>query len=515
MPKSTAFWEFKWFPFFPYAAKVVGLVSETRDGRADLTNFELGLLDTKVNYKTPEKEVVEGCFANSIVKPACLPVSVVSIFLMVVFLAPLFSDDLEIGLKFEKTGVCTDSCTLEIVESIPTNLTFHSGPKHKATHTAWSELLQSAEKSVRIAALYWSLRDKSGYPTAVEGQRIFDQLVETSQRGVKVYIVQNNRSKTFPQDDSAELEARGLATVRSMDFVKLFGSGVLHTKFWIIDEKHIYVGSANMDWRSLTEVKELGVVIRDCSCMAIDLHKIFTVYWKVAEENRLIPEPWPLNLRTKFNHEQPLNITFNGDQMRTFISLTSSIECERTRSRLGCDHLRDRTSSYWGLLDSALRGAAYNGAKVDLLISHWNYSRPEMLGYLRSMLQINSALPFHVGGKRGQINVVSSFQCLLFALHNFSGYSLYQHQLNNRKSIMHVSIITNISVRIDVFQHNDHLVTEKMAYVGTSNWAADYFITTAGVGVIFETVDSAAIVSEFNSIFERDWTSEYARPLSM
>ncbi|KAI6229560.1 hypothetical protein M3Y95_00543700 [Aphelenchoides besseyi] len=512
MPKSTAFWEFKWFPFFPYAAKVVGLVSETRDGRADLTNFELGLLDTKVNYKTPEKEVVEGCFANSIVKPACLPVSVVSIFLMVVFLAPLFSDDLEIGLKFEKTGVCTDSCTLEIVESIPTNLTFHSGPKHKATHTAWSELLQSAEKSVRIAALYWSLRDKSGYPTAVEGQRIFDQLVETSQRGVKVYIVQNNRSKTFPQDDSAELEARGLATVRSMDFVKLFGSGVLHTKFWIIDEKHIYVGSANMDWRSLTEVKELGVVIRDCSCMAIDLHKIFTVYWKVAEENRLIPEPWPLNLRTKFNHEQPLNITFNGDQMRTFISSSPA-----PLNAKGRDHDLDaiiyvigqareyvrvavmdyipttlymgvERNYYWGLLDSALRGAAYNGAKVDLLISHWNYSRPEMLGYLRSMLQINSALPFHVGGKRGQINV------RLFTVPTSTEQQKVDHARVN---------------------HNKYFVTEKMAYVGTSNWAADYFITTAGVGVIFETVDSAAIVSEFNSIFERDWTSEYARPLSM
>lgn len=31
-------------------------------------------------------------------------------------------------------------------------------------------------------------------------------------------------------------------------------SGVLHTKFWIVDKKHIYIGSANMDWRSLTQV---------------------------------------------------------------------------------------------------------------------------------------------------------------------------------------------------------------------------------------------------------------------
>lgn len=40
------------------------------------------------------------------------------------------------------------------------------------------------------------------------------------------------------------------------------GSGVLHTKMWIVDQKNVYIGSANMDWRSLTEVK---VVIKSIS----------------------------------------------------------------------------------------------------------------------------------------------------------------------------------------------------------------------------------------------------------
>ena len=45
------------------------------------------------------------------------------------------------------------------------------------------------------------------------------------------------------------------AQVRSLDFARWFnGSGVLHTKLWIVDKKHFYVGSANMDWRSLTQV---------------------------------------------------------------------------------------------------------------------------------------------------------------------------------------------------------------------------------------------------------------------
>lgn len=36
---------------------------------------------------------------------------------------------------------------------------------------------------------------------------------------------------------------------------KLLGdNGVLHAKFWIVDSRHVYIGSANMDWKSLTEV---------------------------------------------------------------------------------------------------------------------------------------------------------------------------------------------------------------------------------------------------------------------
>ena len=46
----------------------------------------------------------------------------------------------------------------------------------------------------------------------------------------------------------------GAAEVRSLDFRRWFGSGVLHTKMLLVDGKHFYVGSANFDWRALTQV---------------------------------------------------------------------------------------------------------------------------------------------------------------------------------------------------------------------------------------------------------------------
>lgn len=55
------------------------------------------------------------------------------------------------------------------------------------------------------------------------------------------------------------------------------GGGVLHTKLWVVDRTHVYVGSANMDWRSLSQVKELGLVAMNCSCLAKDYAKIFDV----------------------------------------------------------------------------------------------------------------------------------------------------------------------------------------------------------------------------------------------
>jgi len=43
------------------------------------------------------------------------------------------------------------------------------------------------------------------------------------------------------------------AEIRSINFTELLQSGVLHTKLWIVDGRDVYIGSANMDYRSLTQ----------------------------------------------------------------------------------------------------------------------------------------------------------------------------------------------------------------------------------------------------------------------
>lgn len=75
------------------------------------------------------------------------------------------------------------------------------------------------------------------------------------------------------------------------------------------------------------------------------------------------------------------------------------------------------------------------------------------------------------------------------------------------------------------------MVTDRTAYIGTSNWSGDYFINTAGIGLVMQdnepehTVDriyngtatnttastgASTIRSDLAAIFMRDWDSMYA-----
>lgn len=63
------------------------------------------------------------------------------------------------------------------------------------------------------------------------------------------------------------------------------------------------------------------------------------------------------------------------------------------------------------------------------------------------------------------------------------------------------------------------MVTDNTAYIGTSNWSADYFTLTAGIGfVLHDPVfdrnrKHETIRDELQGVFERDWNSEYAHAL--
>ncbi|VDK26796.1 unnamed protein product [Anisakis simplex] len=97
--------------------------------------------------------------------------------------------------------------------------------------------------------------------------------------------------------------------------------GILHTKAWLVDDQHLYIGSANIDWRSLKQVKELGVAFFNCPCVAADARKLFDVYWQMGAPNSQIPAKWPADLATVFNANNPISATLNQQQSAVYLSV--------------------------------------------------------------------------------------------------------------------------------------------------------------------------------------------------
>lgn len=87
-----------------------------------------------------------------------------------------------------------------------------------------------------------------------QGQDIYDELRNAHSRGVTIRVVQSSPSDIYHDDDSKQLFEDNVIELRNLSVEAFLGAGILHTKLWIIDSKHFYVGSANMDWRSLTQV---------------------------------------------------------------------------------------------------------------------------------------------------------------------------------------------------------------------------------------------------------------------
>ncbi|CAI4223218.1 unnamed protein product [Auanema sp. JU1783] len=471
-------------------------IGETQDGRADMTNFEMDLFDTRMsNYKADKDE--EQCCR--IIKPACLPITIVSLFIITLVFLPLFNEeDLEAPTKL--SAYCDASCNFQIVESIPTGLTFTSGDVHNRTHLAWIDLIDNAQNYIDIAALYWNLNE-SDYKTSIYGKSVFQSLINAGKRGVRIRIAQDVSKGLSSNSDSKYLLDHKLAEVRTLNFSRLVGSGVLHTKFIIVDLKNIYLGSANMDWKSLSEVKELGFTAKDCPCLATDLFKIFAVYWRLGEDAK-IPDKWPISYRTTFNIDTPMPVMINNQSSQVFLSSSPGPFNPKGRAHdldaikyvmekanrfvyvAVMDFLPQtlymQNNSYWPALDDALRSAAFNGKHVHLLISNWAHSRPSEIVFLKSLIGINGAL------KKGSIKV-----------------KLFTVPATKEQSEIPFARVN----------HNKYMVSDVHGYIGTSNWAGDYFITTAGVGFIVETEGENNIRQQLQSIFERDWNSEYAQEL--
>lgn len=146
-------------------------------------------------------------------------------------------------------------------------------------------------------------------------------------------MVENSPSKDKgDNEDGISLEKLGAVTRRTLNLQRMFGSGTMHSKFIVVDNKHFYLGSANLDWRSLNQKMEMGVLVRDCPCLAQDLRNVFEVYWRAAEAKNVSALNAVLRKQQNviFNTGNPLKLTWKGVNTDLHLAVSKQNSC------LGC-----------------------------------------------------------------------------------------------------------------------------------------------------------------------------------
>lgn len=120
------------------------------------------------------------------------------------------------------------------------------------------------------------------------------------------------------------------------------------------------------------------------------------------------------------------------------------------------------------------------------------------------------------------------FNLLLYKFHNvtenknqnckFSFFFISAEWYNHINQSIISTIYFTLSILTNVVSYKSWHLT-RLYFTGTSNWSADYFNTTAGVGLVLSQhvlrspSPESTLVGQLNDMFDRDWSSKFAVPL--
>ncbi|TMS36497.1 hypothetical protein L596_003647 [Steinernema carpocapsae] len=408
---------------------------------------------------------------------------------------------------------CYKSCFLDVIESIPQNLTF-DGFIPLSTYKAWDEIINSAQKDLLIAAYKSSLRGKHVFGEAsqkysVLGESIYESILKGGlERNVNIRMIENYPPKDKgDNEDGLSLQNQGAVNRRYLNFQKLFGAGTMHSKFIVSDNKHVYLGSANLDWRSLNQKMELGIFMRNCPCVADELSTLFDSYWQMSfSENQKDLERAKKRQRPAlYNMDRPLIVRHKNVDTKVYVAsspkrlnsvgrtwdLDSIVHTLNNAKKYAYVHVMDyfpmfvysKPKRYWPVIDDAIRRAILRGVEMKMLVAALHY--PTIgLRFLNSLSSLQG------------INANTSIEIKIFKVPTS----------DDAMSVM----------RRERRTHNKFLVTDDIVIIGTSNWSGDYFEggSTGAALVVEQDADTEQpFVAELRDIFLRDWNSDYTHSL--
>jgi len=363
---------------------------------------------------------------------------------------------------------------IEFVESIPLETSLDN-PDIRNTQVVWLELIRSAHQSLDIEQFYIANKSEEVLDTVLQAIR------SAAERGVAVRILAEEKFyKTYP-DALDKLDSVANITVRIIRFSAITGGGVQHAKYFIVDGEKVFLGSQNFDWRSLSHIHELGLAISNRD-IALAFSTVFEMDWQYASDGQMhtpnrnihsanfksvyvstgLSEPDAL-VRAVFSPRDFIPSSALWDEAELAALIDSAKEIVEVQllsySRKGDD-----------MLDQSMRRAALRGVQVRLLVSNWSLGKNK-IDDLRSLQK--------------QKNITVRFS----DIPEFSG-----------------GFISFARV-----EHCKYMVVDgKHFWLGTNNWARDYFYESRNLGVI---VRSDSMSNRLHRIFMKSWDAPYAHAI--
>jgi phosphatidylserine/phosphatidylglycerophosphate/cardiolipin synthase-like enzyme len=395
-------------------------------------------------------------------------------------------------------GYLEEVGTLEFLESFPEETSFDMAEFPEA-HSIWPQVFAGAKKSIDVASFYFSRQgdgEDAAAPTDIPDLlgTSLQGLKQAAERSCKVQVLGDEKFfSTYPQIISRfntwpGVEAKTLNAGRLWD-------GVLHAKYFVVDDQKLYVGSQNWDWRAMNQIRELGALVSHRG-LATDLKRIFTMDWELADA--VLPEHVPefdesdYPVTPGFDQLNPVQlVSTTGDTVTAVLAASPAralpegiawdlpllIELidsakESVNFQLLSYNVSDRQGRLFDDLDSALRRAAARKVKVRIILANWskvNYK----LSWIKSLAAV-----YRIEVKFSNIP------------ENSQGFIPFAR-------VEHAKYLT---------------VDGKAAWVGTSNWSRDYFHNSRNISLFFKGAGAAGPLEKF---FAKSWNSQYTETVDL
>jgi phosphatidylserine/phosphatidylglycerophosphate/cardiolipin synthase-like enzyme len=380
--------------------------------------------------------------------------------------------------------------TFTLVESWPehTQLDLSAIPDAPAV---WAQVMGDAAARLDLAGFYFSRKGDgkdAGGPAGAPDLLlpVLAQVEAAAGRGVKVRLLADAKFAANYAEVPAWAGALPGAESRLFDVGKAWG-GVLHAKYFLVDDDGLYLGSQNFDWRALGQIHELGVLVRDRT-LAARARRIFDLDWALAGGQQAAtattpggPAQAPLAGLPAVTLTSP-----DGAEVRAVLAASPQaglpadvpwdlpLLVEMMDAARDSVHLQllsysvaDREGRLFDDLDRALRRAAVRGAKVRIILADWAATK-----YAVPWLKSLAAVP---------------------------GIELR---------------LTSIPAHPEGFipfarvEHAKYLTVDGNAmWLGTSNWSRDYFFESRNLGLF---LTGAGAPRDADVFFNQSWHGPYA-----